>query len=283
MNAIRWSDNDRYFGPLTFAKTNHGWGIVLGSGDGDDYPGCRLTVFAFGRTLIVALPQWMLKPHRKKVYPGTAWSVETVARLGRDWYYDTTKREFGIRYRDGHLTIEHGPQPMEWPNPWQHSWIIPWTQWRHVRHSIYNLEGRLFADLPKGPFLDTYGATKALENACPASCFAFKDFDGEELVATTRIEEREWRFGTGYFKWLSMFRRPKIRRSLDLEFSGETGKRKGSWKGGTIGTGIDLAPGELHESGFRRYCAENNMTFLASVDTLPEGQDRETGLGAKQG
>ena len=46
----------------------------------------------------------------------------------------------------------------------------------------------------------------------------------------------------------------KIRRSLDLEFSGETGPEKGSWKGGTVGTGIEMLPGELHEAAFRRYC-----------------------------
>ncbi len=63
-------------------------------------------------------------------------------------------------------------------------------------------------------------------------------------------------FGTGWFKWLSWFRAPKIRRSLAIEFSGETGPEKGSWKGGTVGTGIDMRPGELHESAFRRYCGE---------------------------
>lgn len=37
----------------------------------------------------------------------------------------------------------------------------------------------------------------------------------------------------GWFKWLSWFGRPKIRRSLDIQFSSETGPEKGSWKGGT--------------------------------------------------
>ena len=43
--------------------------------------------------------------------------------------------------------------------------------------------------------------------------------------------------------------------------AGETGKRKGSWKGGTIGHSIGMEPGELHESAFRRYCTEHNMVF----------------------
>ena len=39
---------------------------------------------------------------------------------------------------------------------------------------------------------------------------------------------------------------------------GETGREKGSWKGGTIGTSIEMLPGELHESAFRRYCDEEH-------------------------
>lgn len=47
-------------------------------------------------------------------------------------------------------------------------------------------------------------------------------------------------------------------RNLDLRFSGETGREKGSWKGGTIGTSIEMRPGELHEAAFRRYCDEEH-------------------------
>lgn len=101
--------------------------------------------------------------------------------------------------------------------------------------------------------------------AVPTRTFAFADFDGEKLTATTRIEEREWRFGTGWFRWLSMFRSAKIVRSIDIRFSGETGKRKGSWKGGTTGCGGPVLRGELHEDAFRRYCAENSMTFIDEV------------------
>ena len=52
-------------------------------------------------------------------------------------------------------------------------------------------------------------------------------------------------------------------------FSGETGKRKGSYKGGTLGTGINLRPGEGAVGGFMRYCQENDMRFLFEVDEIP--------------
>src|SRR5690606_33228759 len=105
--------------------------------------------------------------------------------------------------------------------------------------------------------------------------FTFRDFDGEELTATTRIEEREWRFGVGWFKWLSLFRRPKVSRDLEITFSGETGKRKGSWKGGTIGDSIKMLPGELHEPAFRRYCAANGMTFVGAITSDMDAQREE--------
>ena len=78
-------------------------------------------------------------------------------------------------------------------------------------------------------------------------------------------EERQWKFGTGWFKWLSLFRKDRVRRSLDIDFSREVGREKGSWKGGTIGHGIEMLPGESNEQAFRRYCTENNLSFIGEV------------------
>ena len=92
------------------------------------------------------------------------------------------------------------------------------------------------------------------------------DYDDEEITATTYTEEREYKKGTSWCKWLSLFIRPKVVRALDISFSAEVGPRKGSWKGGTVGHGIDMLPGENHESAFRRYCkkgykARDNKTY----------------------
>lgn len=272
VRAYRWSDNDRYFGPFTYARERRGGyrplAIILGSGDDDDYPGCRLRISGFGHTFITALPP-VIQPWRRKVYPGTAWDAATVARLGRDWYYDTHEREYGFTLSEGHLSVKLGRQTHD--SRTEQSWgcFLPWTQWRFVRHSFYDLTGEHFYTEYTEPERDyrlgrrnDWAARRVIEDACPAAVFAFTDFDGDALTVTTRIEEREWLFGTGWFKWLSLFRRPKVRRSLKLDFSGETGRRKGSWKGGTIGAGIDMLPGELHEAAFRRYCEKNEMAFM---------------------
>lgn len=264
----RWGDNDYYFGPLTYARDGRHYrpfALILASGC-EEYPGVSFRVSGFGHTVILALPQWTLSPYRNKVYP-TSWDAATIDRLGRNWYWQIDRREYGFSLSDGHLNVSLGRQTMDSSTEQRWGYFLPWTQWRHVRHSFYDLAGEHVATLPDTgkPYLgnlNRWERERAIADATPAVAFEFDDFDGERIVATTKIEEREWRFGTGYFKWLSLFRKPKISRSLDLRFSSEVGRRKGSWKGGTVGHSIEMLPGELHESAFRRYCAQNEMVFV---------------------
>jgi hypothetical protein len=270
----RWSDNDHYLGPLTYAhQPKPGYrpfGVVLESGDGAEYPGCQLRMNVLGHTLILALPQAVLRPERKKVYP-QSWDAATIERLGRNWYWDYAKRTYGFSYSEGFLQVFLGRQTHDSSTEQRWSKFLPWTQWRHVRCGLYGLNGEHYWTQSSGSVakldhhLRQFDEQRAAEEACPSLTFAFTDYDGEALTARTIIKESEWRFGTGSFKWLSLFRRAKIRRSLDIRFSGETGRRKGSWKGGTIGHGIEMRPGELHEAAFRRYCDEYEMRFLGVV------------------
>lgn len=262
LRAVRWSDNDHYLGPFTWSYNNNypHWAVVLRSrGDDDNDSGvCSLRISLRNATLIIALPG-IVRPHRTKVYP-KSWDAETIRRLGRDWYWEIDRRQYGFSLRDGHMSVYYGRTGGACgDNSIEQRWgyFLPWTQWRYVRHSLYGLAGEHIYTEPERCDWEAYHAAK---DACPTVKFLFEDFDGEEIVATTMIEEREWRFGTGWFKWLSWFCRPKIRRSLDIQFSNETGPEKGSWKGGTIGTGIDMLPGENHEEAFRRYCSKQHRS-----------------------
>jgi hypothetical protein len=256
MRAVRWGDDDRYFGPFTWAKGHHHWAVILKSrGDDDVESGvCYLRISVRRTTLIIALPG-IVRPWREKVYP--KWDAETIQRLGRDWYWNVIPRSYGFSVNEGHLSVHYGRDSMDSETEQRWGCFLPWTQWRHVRHSLHGLRGELFWNEPKGKDWRAYFDAK---EKCPRVRFAFSDYDGEQLVATTLIEEREWLFGTGWFKWLSWFRGPKIRRSLDISFSGETGPEKGSWKGGTVGTSINMLPGEGHESAFKRYCGEEHRS-----------------------
>ena len=263
----RWSDNEIKFGPFVYAA-DHGdrpFGAVLYSGD-DEYPGAGFRIRGFGHVIILYLPSWVLRPYREKVVAGS-WGEDTIKRLGRNWYWQIDRREYGFSLCEGHLNVSMGRQTMDSSTEQRWGCFLPWTQWRHVRQSFYGLQGEHVATLPDAgkSYRDDPGRwerERAIEDAVPTVCFEFDDFDGERITATTKIEEREWRFGTGWFKWLSLFRRPKVNRSLDLDFSSEVGKRKGSWKGGVTGHSIEMLPGELHEEAFRRYCEKNGLKFV---------------------
>lgn len=264
----RWGDNDKHFGPFTFAFRETWRPIAMklcsGSKEHDD-PGCCFRIQAFGMTLICELPP-IIKPWRYWQSTATPNRFRYPMRMDGDGYWDEHPREYGFTLNDGHLYIALGAQTMDSSSTQSWSCFLPWTQWRHVRHSYYGLWGEHFADAPHNWHAlgyagrPTYDEFKAVEDSVPTRTFPFEDFDGEHLTVTTRIEEREWRFGTGYFKWLSLFRRPKVSRSLDLRFSGEVGREKGSWKGGTIGHSIEMLPDELHEAAFRRYCDQEHRS-----------------------
>ena len=267
MKAIRWSDHDRSFGPFTYARDRKGYqplGFELDTSDADDYPGCRVRVSGFGHTLILALPA-IMKPHRTWVDTSHyEWSKGPGSG-----YWDIHRREYGVMFIEGAIHFHFGAQTHDSETDKTKVWFLPWRRFRHIRRSLYGLRGELVADLPEHSTWmghpHRWNVEQAIIAVCPTVKFEFADYDGQRLIATSRIEEREWARGTGYFKWLSLFRRNQVCRSLDISFSGETGKRKGSWKGGTIGHSIDMLSGELHEAAFRRYCEQHQMTFVGSV------------------
>jgi hypothetical protein len=240
------------------------FGITLESAD-DEY--CTdanlIVIYAFRRRIEWRIPEF-IKPF--KIRHAANWDAETIARLGRDWWEEVHPKEYGFRVSDGFLQVFLGPQTHSSDTTKSWSCFLPWKEWRFVRHSLYDLNGEhLWTQTQNSRRLSGFDDLYAAREALPKASFRFVDFDGEEIECKTFIEEREWKRGESWCKWLSLFYRNKVRRSLDIEFSKETGPRKGSWKGGTTGHGIDMLPGELHESAFRRYCAEHNMTFLERI------------------
>lgn len=285
MRTLEWTrDDDHVWGPFLYAPSKYpSWAFVISSGD-DEYRGASLRIEIRKHTLMVALPNVLIPPQKRKVYP--EWDAATVARLGRDWYWDVTRRQFGFSLSGAgtigggsFLQLFYGRQTHDSSTDKVKGWFLPWTHWRFVRHSHYTATGQhihTYRELPRGThrMLHKHGYNTHsqfdYQRALPTIDFEFDDFDGERITAKTRIEEREWRFGEGWFSWLSLFAKPKIIRSLHLEFTKETGRRKGSWKGGTVGSGIDMLPAEAPEEAFRRYCVEHNMTFVSALPTEPD-------------
>lgn len=80
-------------------------------------------------------------------------------------------------------------------------------------------------------------------------------YDGEVIPTTIYVDEREWR--PKWLKWTKRF--ANTRRSIDIHFSKECGKRKGSWKGGVLGCGYELLPNERPLDCLKRM--EKEMKF----------------------
>ena len=65
----------------------------------------------------------------------------------------------------------------------------------------------------------------------------------------------EWR--RKWLKWTSFGN--LIKRSVAVQFSEEVGARKGSWKGGVMGIGFKMLPGEHPYECMRRSNTEQNF------------------------
>lgn len=270
------TDNDRNWGPFTLARWRKRIALEIESGDDED-PESFMRMMAFGWALRIKIPKWLIRPHKTKV-KAQYWDEATIKQLGRDWYYDVKPRQFGFALSDmgngyDFLQVFYGRHSNSSNETKSWSKHLPWKQWNHVRWSIYTPDGTHFATEPKGKFFEFYET----KEKCPKSYFLFQDYDGKAIIASCTIEEREWHRGEGWFKWLKWFYPKKIHRSLDIHFSEEVGAGKGSWKGGTLGHGIDMLPGESPIHAFMRYCSlghsrKGNTTtlhFLGPCDAPP--------------
>lgn len=253
----RLTDNDKKFGPVTYAKVD--WNpisAVLSSG-GDDDSGRpirnSLTVYAFGYVARVYLPsiisQW-------KIWVPTG--HYSWAKSPDSGYWDIHPREYGFRVNEGFLQIFLGAQTHDSVTTQSWSCFLPWTQWNFVRHSLYNPDGSHF--WTEDNKNRDYKISSEQRELVQKTTFFIDDYDGERITATCYIEEREWHFGTGCFKWLKWFRKPMIRRDLSISFDKETGREKGSWKGGTVGHGIEMKNNETSEQAIRRYCDQEHKS-----------------------
>lgn len=256
----RLTNKDRHFWIFDLGERHPEWrpiSLHLESG-GEEHAGCSVIFRAFGWSLRMRIPP-IIKPYRE-------WVDTSKYNLSNNskGYWDIHRRSYGFSWSDKSLHIHYGAQTHDSTTDKVKVFFIPWLNLRHIRTSFYDEKGQHFYtdwDRPRGfKFRDNWTVRHEVKKLCPSVSFVFNDYDGEQITATTRIQEMEWRLGEGCFKWLSLFKRPMIRRSLDLEFSSEVGPEKGSWKGGTIGHSIEMLDGELHESAFRRYCEEQHRS-----------------------
>jgi hypothetical protein len=244
----RYSGNDKHFGPFTLSKhTSESWkplGAYINSGAREDSGGwAYAAIQGLGYTLMCEIPN---------VIPDFVIQHET--------WNEIHPRQYGAYVSDHTLFVQYGPQTHDSDTTKSNCFWLPWSNWRFIRQSWYGLNGEHLRTVYNRKGYEGYEEDRQFESTMPKLMFEVRDYDGARVFAKTHIEEREWRLGLGLFKWVSWFTKPKIVRSLAIEFSNEIGKDKGSWKGGLVGTSIEMLPGELHEGAFRRFCEQKQTS-----------------------
>lgn len=257
MTLGRLTDKDKNFGPFTWGISDYKhFGIKFATSGGDDNDVDNHFKFYVGKFILRIKVPTRFKPWTKWIDTSKyEWSTNPAGG-----YWQKYPKEYGFSCYEGLFSISYGPYAGDSEIDKSWSKFLPWTQWRFVRESLYDTQGRhYFTNFERRDnHRLSWEVRNVIHNSCPKMQFEIEDTDGTIVQATTKIEEREWQFGEGWFKWLSWFRKSKIIRQLDIEFDQEVGPEKGSWKGGLIGTSIVMNEGELPEEAFKRYCDEEH-------------------------
>lgn len=240
----------------------HGFGMQLMSSDEKDKYS-YLLISGFGFALMICLG--------KLLAPGKEWvDLSHNIRANSLGYWTPCKRVYGFHYCRGYARIFYGLQKSFSEKSQFKNLRMPWNEWRYVRRSLYGVNGECYYTL-EAPNLDTPEIRDAEDRLlnifiafCPKARFRFYSPGKTEAVATTYVEEREWRLGVGWMAWLSWFAPARIRRTLQI-FSVTDPKFKGNQV-------ITIQQGEPHEAAFRRACAIYDCEYIERLPDLPEDE-----------
>ena len=241
--------------------------LATDMGGGDEPVGGEIGLIGFGISARFKVPIAFIKPKTVKVFP-TNWDEATIKRLGRNFYIKYTPREYSISLCENHLNIYYGLNSYDSSTEQQFGCFLPWGEWKFLRYTLYNLDGTIHANFLRKEKYDplSFEAERKAHDTVQKINFLFKDFDGEIITAKCHIGEREWSKGVSWCSWLRFFTKNKVYRCLNLNFSAEMGRGKGSWKGGVIEQGTELFKQESCIHAFKRYCEKNNLTFISMVE-----------------
>lgn len=253
----RLTDNDKTFGPLTIGKTDwKAYRLIYSAGNNEDYPrekGNKITFYFNGFVARLSLPE-IIKPYRLTV-KAKYWDEETIKRMGRDWYYEYFDKEYGISYSSNFLQLYYGTQSdgsyHDGVPEKRMSWFLPWGEYRYVEERYYGVNEEVIYEAK-----DKYELklNHNIKETIPTVDYLIEDYDGKQIVAKTIVQYRRWQKGRKPFQWLAWFRKDTVTKSVEITFTEEVGTDKGSWKGGLIGTSIEMLPNESRINAFKRYC-----------------------------
>lgn len=171
---------------------------------------------------LIALPfldRWLRAPHE----------------LLEKWGFSCHERDLHLNW-GRHTKIIHFPWDLE-----------------HIKHEVQRPDGSWV------PYVASYEHDKEpdgrWQGTFPYHYLLLPSGEVQHAEATIYVDRREWR--QKWLKWCPWF--AKKCQSISVRFDREMGSEAGSWKGGVIGTGYDMRPGETAEETLRRMQREHRF------------------------
>lgn len=220
----------------------------------------QIWLYLFNRFWYWNIDKQIVKSQKKWV-DTSHYEWVTKDENGKSGYTDYIQVEYSIAIRNDSISLQCGPNLDCWPSKYSKYISFPWKDARTTSITFFEYnpktkELKTFKRLgeEKAPILEIMETEKEV----PKFKIAFNDYDGTEVVATCHVQERRWKYGVKWAKFLGLFQKENVRRAIYFKFDKETGTEKGSWKGGTLGSGCDLEIGQDPFEAFKIYAASNS-------------------------
>jgi len=231
--------------------------------DDRDLEQCRISI-SIGKhrwRLITGIR--FLKPVVEKCIAGNGRSYNIV-HPKKYGFYIFENNHFVINY--GVSVFNEGLRNTIKSKEW--SCFLPWTEWKFIRHTIYDIDGAVYRTRPGYNKYTADDDFDRMEDGCELLYFRFIHGDGEDGIASAYIDEREWTKGIGLFSFIKYFIPNRISRSIECNFEFGIGSHRNPHSRSTTGCGFKLDSFNYLESftnGIESYGC-TNVRQISSVE-----------------
>lgn len=163
---------------------------------------------------------------------GFSFNLPFMKPKGVDGEIFFKEKQYGIRLVGNTILYDWGTKGGMWD--------IPFVSSKVVRKEVFT-DGMVWEETAPISYPTKYPPKEFVFDYC----YTRRSGQKQNVVATAKLERY-----TIKRKWIPFYRQKK--QSLWVKFSSEIGEGTGSWKGGVVGCGCDLNPGESVEDAIRR-------------------------------
>jgi hypothetical protein len=135
--------------------------------------------------------------------------------------------------------------------PWQYDWFS--TEVLEHKANLPGLQKTLFIEKRGERRKDAFAA---MREGDPIKNAATEIYDYTYVLKSGKVQNRKANVYvsrmTWLMRWYPVLPFKKVRTCIEISFSDEVGEKTGSWKGGCVGCGYEMKPGETPLETLRR-------------------------------